>query len=413
MSAELNLVTNNPGRRASPIVAFVLVLLYVLIMFSALSFFRTELAMPAGSKLSHPRSMFTVSNAATCTGFQQTVPVESYTRLGQGVILLLMVSGTLMSLIVGGAAVARVLGLPYSTMRIVSAAVVLEAGAIFVGAAILLGNKQDLFTSIFHAASAFGNCGVLIGPAGAANDKINQLLIVPLALIGGLGLTVLMEFVDWIRLGHRISRHAKAVLVATAVIYLMGTAALLALRFPSEVPTDSTWQTEPRRVLLDSSTTVLNNRTLGWPLDTPTLWPRTWVWVVMLVMLIGGSPAGTAGGLKTTTVVELCRGTVSALRGRAVSRMFGIALLWLVLYLLLIFGTSMRLLVSEPQLPSDQILFIAISAAGNVGTSIMPISITGEGLYTLSAGMMLGKILPLAVLWGAAMRARDDEIAVG
>jgi Trk-type K+ transport system membrane component len=68
---------------------------------------------------------------------------------------------------------------------------------------------------------------------------------------------------------------------------------------------------------------------------------------------------------------------------------------------------------SEPLVPADRILFLVISAASNVGLSHDPIAITGPGLYILSATMLLGRLMPLCVLWWMAQTTHDAELAFG
>jgi trk system potassium uptake protein TrkH len=244
------------------------------------------------------------------------------------------------------------------------------------------------------------------------HDSRAHVLILPLAVIGGLGLPVLMELFDFVRAGRRISYYSRAVLALAAGVYVLALIPLLHQQWPAKVPDDSTLARELREPLISSSTTALNTRTLGWPMQSPARWPRGMQWVVILLMLIGAAPASTGGGLKTTCLLELWRGTRRALASSPAGRIFGIAVVWLGLYLLLILITTMRLSASEPQLAADQILFIVTSAIGNVGLSPAPISITGDGLYTLSITMVLGRVLPLCILWWAALTTGDAELAV-
>lgn len=393
--------------------ALLIVAAYGIFVVIGVRLIRTSFAMPAGSELSLPRSVFTIANAASLTGFQQTIPIDSYNRFGQAVLFALIVSGSLTSMIVGGAALVRITRLPYSMKQICLGALFVEALAVVVGAAGLVRGHRGLFESLFQAASAFGNCGVVVGPVSGASDPVTSLLVLPLAVIGGLGLPVLMELFDCVSGQRRLSTHARTVLVATAVVYILGTVTLVGLQWPIKVPAGSSLLNELRQPLLTSSTIALNSRSLGWPIESPALWPRNLSWMVLILMLIGASPAGTGGGIKTTAIVELARGAWGALRRRLVSRVFGITLCWIAAYLLLILLTTMRLVATEAQIPSDQVLFIAISAVGNVGSSLMPISITGDGLYVLSAAMMLGRVLPLIVLWSAALSTQDADVAVG
>ena len=375
----------------------VLVFAYAAMVIVCFRLMRTRGAMPAGSELSLPRTVFTVANAASLTGFQQTIQVETYKPFGQRIIFALIVGGSLVSMIVGGAAVVRLLRLPYSMSQIVGWAVGVEVFGILVGLLVLGAEGAD-----FAGASALGNCGIIIGHASQRDALRLHLVVLPLAVLGGLGLPVLMELFDWLRLGRRPSTHVRAALMMTAAVYVAGLLLLALLNWPVT-----------RAVVHDSSTTSLNARTLGWPVESPANWPRAAAWVVMLLMVVGASPAGTGGGLKTTTVFELIRGSYRALRARAVSRVFGFAMVWLGTYALLVLWTTMVLVGTEPQLAADQILFTAISAVSNVGISYAPISITGDGLYALSVSMMLGRLTPLVILWWAATAAGDADVAVG
>jgi trk system potassium uptake protein TrkH len=375
----------------------VLVFAYAAMVLVCIRLMRTRDAMPAGSELSLPRTVFTVANAASLTGFQQTIQVETYKPFGQRIIFALIVGCSLFSMIVGSAAVVRLLRLPYSMWQIMGWAVGLELIAVLVGLVLIRNAVGD-----FAGASALGNCGIVIGQVTSRDDLRLHVVILPLAVIGGLGLPVLMELFDWLRLRRRPSVHARVVLAMTATVYLAG---LLLLVWLNWTPT--------RAALRDGSTTSLNARTLGWPVESPATWPRASVWVVMLLMAIGAGPAGTGGGLKTTTAYELVRGAYRALRARPVSRVFGFAMMWLGIYALLVLSTTIVLVSSEPQLAADQILFTAISAVSNVGLSYAPISITGDGLYALSISMMLGRIVSLVILWWAALTAQDADVAVG
>ena len=405
----------DPQRTPGPsgVWSLVLLLLYGALVAASISLLRRPDAMPAGSELSLPRTVFTVANAASLTGFQQTIAVESYKPLGQRVIFALIVAGSLLSMIVGAAAVVRLLRLPYSMGQVALWAIGVEVAAVGVGVAVLLGNGRDLFAAAFQAASAFGNCGVVIGRVDGRESMLVHLLIFPLAVVGGMGLPILMEVFDWVRAGRRPSLHARVVLKITAGVYLFSIALLTFLQWPTEPTKENPHPPTTQAVLRDSSTTSLNARTLGWPVESPATWPRAAAWAVMLLMAVGASPAGTGGGIKTTTVYELARGTHGALRSRGVSRVYGFAILWVGAYGLLVLATTMVLASTEPQLAGDQLLFTSFSAASNVGLSYAPVSITDNGAYALSATMLLGRLLPLVVLWWAALTVRDADVAVG
>ena len=130
-------------------------------------------------------------------------------------------------------------------------------------------------------------------------------------------------------------------------------------------------------------------------------------------MLIGGASAGTASGLKTNTLWQLARGVRDVLRGRPVPRPFGIAAVWLGLFLLTLFIGILLLATTDPQIASDRLLFLCCSALANVGLSHDPVSITGPGLIVLSLLMLAGRLGSLGVLWWMAETTTGADVLVG
>ena len=371
--------------------------------------FRSPGAMVGGNEMSDERALFTSMNAVTLTGFQQTVSVNQYLLPGQVMAFILTLGGALLSLIIGGLAVVRILRLPYSDGKVVVAAVVWLGVATMGGAALLIRPGQDLFSLLMQAASAFSNSGVYIGQLSGIMDwRQTHVVLLPLAVLGGLGLPVLMELYDWALRRKRVSLHGRTVLAMTAGLYLGGFVVFALLQWPgfsfnTASETWLAWQHD----LASSSAAAINARTAGLPFEHAYLFPRAMQWVLIVLMMIGSSSAGTGGGLKTTTVAELVRGPWLALRGQRVGRGFGIAAAWLGIYLLIGFVCLLLLLWAQPQMPADRLLFITISAVSNVGMSHDPVSITGFGMDVLSATMLAGRLAPLL---GAVVDGIDDIV---
>jgi Trk-type K+ transport system membrane component len=129
-------------------------------------------------------------------------------------------------------------------------------------------------------------------------------------------------------------------------------------------------------------------------------------------MAVGASSAGTGGGIKITTLAVLFTGLLHTFRRRQPGRLFAVAATWVGIYCLIAFLCLIALLVTQPQLAPDRLLFMSISALSNVGLSKDPISLTGPGLYILSITMLLGRLIPLAILWWTAMTVRDADLLV-
>jgi Trk-type K+ transport system membrane component len=73
----------------------------------------------------------------------------------------------------------------------------------------------------------------------------------------------------------------------------------------------------------------------------------------------------------------------------------------------------MLLLHSEPDMGADRLWFLCVSAAGNVGLSYDPISVTGNGLFTLSELMNAGRLVPMWIIRWSASVDDGERYAIG
>ncbi len=377
------------------------------------------LASRKGSELSSDRALFHAVNAATATGFAMNIGVGQMNAVGLTILLVLMIGGTLFSLIVGGLAVVRILRLGFSDKSIIWASLTACGGAYALGTAGAVATGQDIFDAFFAAVSAFGNVGLLSSAAPPVTSPIVQFLLLPLAVLGGLGITVLMELATALRQPNkrksaslpqsRLSSHANAVLVGSAVVYLLGVGILLVIRWPGGEASAGVW----RSTLASCSTWAINTRSLGLPIEWVGTFERPVQWLVMLLMAIGAGSAGAAGGLKLSTLAVLGMGTRKALMGQSPGRSFGIAAVWLGLFIAMVLIGQLLLLHFATDMPGDRTLFLSISAVSNAGLSHDPLTQTGPPLYVLSTLMFAGKVTPLLILWWQADSTTDAQLAVG
>jgi trk system potassium uptake protein TrkH len=362
----------------------------------------------AGQEMGFRRAVFAAVNATTLTGFQ--LDVGSSHAAADVVRLVLTVGGTLFTLIAGGLAVVRIAGLGYSDGQVAAAAGAAVLVATLGGGAFLIDADRGLTAALLQAASAFGNSGLYGGRLPGVLDWQTHGVLLPLAFAGALGVPVLMEAFERVTGGRRLSPHSGTVLVLAAGAYLAGFALLALLHGVS--PAQHAGAGDWRHTLALASTFSIDARTAGLPFELAGAFTRPAQWALIALMIVGGSPGGTAGGVKTTTLYHLATGVRDNLRGRALPRAFGIAGCWVAMYGAIVAVGFLLLLGSEAGDTPDRLLFLAVSAASNVGLSHDPVSITGNGLFTLSALMLAGRLAPLAVLWWMASAARDDSPAV-
>lgn len=383
-----------------------LVPLYTLLIVGGYFVFHSGAATVSGNEMSRQRALFAAVNAATLTGFQQSTNVNDYTPLGQMLVLGLTLAGILFSFIAGGLAVVRIARMPYSDGRVVAWAFGATMIALILGACALLGDGRGIFAASFQALGAFGNSGLYLGRLPAQDAARTHVVLLPLAVLGGLGLPVLMELFDRVRGRICLSAHSQSVLIWTAGVYMVATALLIFLQWPS-TESPAQW----RRAIGSASRLAINARSAGFPGDFPSL--RTVQWVLIALMILGAAPAGTAGGLKVTTLAVISGGVRDALRRRAVGRAFGVAMVWAVVYLALFGSSLLVLLTSEPQMPADRLLFLAASALGNVGLAHDPVSLSEPGLYAISVMMLVGRVAPVLMLWWVLDTTPEADVAAG
>ena len=403
-----DLLTHTPSRPSPPevLAAGVLVPAFVLMIVLGYALFAHGVGTIAGNELSRPASLLVAVNAATLTGFQQARNPGEYTTAGQVTTLTLMVGGTLFSLVGGGLAVVRIARLPYRDWTVATVAGACVVAAAAVGAVAGRGPGRSAFDGAFQAVSAFGNCGLFTGRLPAGGDGRTWWLLLPLAVLGSLGVPVLLDLSR-----GRASAHTRRVLTASAAVYLLSVATL--------VPTMAVRETVRATLAAVPSATstasrlAVNARSAGFPFEFVTAVPAAAGVALFVTMAIGGAAGGTAGGVKVSTIAVVAEGTWAAVRGRPLGRAFGVAVGWVVVYGAAVLATATGLLLTDPELRADRVLFLAASGVGNVGLSHDPVSPSPAGMFVLSAAMLLGRVGPVVLLWTVADRMVDVTDPIG
>src|SRR5439155_17355315 len=108
---------------------------------------------------------------------------------------------------------------PIPDTRVINGTLVAYVIFTIAGTVLLLERGQSVGASFFNAASAFGNSGLYVGSLPGAADWRMHVVLLPLAILGGVGVPVLIDLYD-AALGRRaISMHTRVVLALTAVAY--------------------------------------------------------------------------------------------------------------------------------------------------------------------------------------------------
>jgi trk system potassium uptake protein TrkH len=270
-----------------------------------------------------------------------------------------------------------------------------------------------IYLGIFHAVSAFNNAGFSLFSGNLIpyrSDLLVNLTISFLIILGGIGFLVFRDILDNFH-GERIrfSTHTKLALLVTGLLIVGGTAGIWGF----EISNNRTMGTlPPGEQIMVAYFHSVSARTGGFHTLDLSLLSQPALYLLILLMVVGGSPGGTAGGIKTTTFGIIVASIWGTLKGRADVMMFHrripqeivaksfilAALAWG-----LVTGFTMVLSYSENQ-EFLRILFEVASAAGSVGLStgnggVLSFSalFSEFGKYIIIVTMVIGRLGPLAL----------------
>ena len=287
---------------------------------------------------------------------------------------------------------------------------------------------KGLWMALFHSISAFCNAGFdLMGTSmpfssltGYTADPVINVIVMLLVVIGGIG------FLTWddIR-AHKLHVHqyrmqSKVILCTTAILLLFPALYFFFFEFPSLAPGE--------RVLASLFQSV-TTRTAGFNTADLTALSEPGRYIMIALMLIGGSPGSTAGGMKTTTIAVLFASAISTFFRKEYAHFFGRriddgviknAATVLLMYLSLFFfgGLAISIIEGAPMLDC---LFETASAVGTVGltlglTSHLGLVSRGILIVLMFFGRVGGLTLIFAALSGTAKNVSkypQEKITVG
>ncbi|MGN0438219.1 MAG: TrkH family potassium uptake protein [Lachnospiraceae bacterium] len=359
-----------------------------------------------GETASFLDALFTAVSATCVTGLVVHDTATFWSPFGQAVILLLIQIGG-MGVVTIAVSIASISGrkiglMQRSTMQEAIAApsvggIVRLTGFILkltilielIGSCLLMpvfcknfGFVKGIWYALFHSVSAFCNAGFdLMGCTGAfsslteyADNTLINVVIMGLIITGGIG------FLTWDDVkskGFHIRNYrmqSKVILVMTFLLIFFPFLFFFFREF-SGLAFDGMPQEEKFICALFQTVTP---RTAGFNTVDLTLFSEAGQTIMILLMLIGGSPGSTAGGMKTTTVAVLFMTLYSVFKRKEDTECFGrrieentikYASTILLMYLTLFFTGGILISCIEG-LPVLTCLFETASAIGTVGLTL-------------------------------------------
>lgn len=386
-------------------------------------------------------ALFTAVSATCVTGLIVKDTATYWSGFGQAVILILIQIGG-MGVVTMGIAIMRLsgkkIGLGHrSLMResisapqvggivkmtgfiLKTAAVIELCGACLLAPSFCreFGVGKGLLYALFHSVSAFCNAGFdLMGVrapfsslCGFRDDILVNAAIMLLIIVGGVG------FLTWSDVGKhrfRLSRYSlqsKIVLLTSALLILLPAVYYFFFEF-SDLP--------PLGRTLSALFQSVTARTAGFNTVDLAAMGESGQAVMICLMLIGGSPGSTAGGMKTTTFAVLFlaavtvfgrRNDVQVFHRRLTEEKIRTAGAILFMYLFLFVAGGIVISMKEG-LPLLTCLFETASAVGTVGLTL---GITGKlSLLSKSILMLLmffGRVGGLTLIYAAVPSAENQN----
>ena len=394
-------------------------------------------SLKPGIHLDYIDSLFVAVSSICVTGLSTVNIGETFSLFGQLILLLIIQLGglgvvtfTTMLLVIFRQKITlkdRILiqnaynldtltGLVKVTLRIVKVTFMIEGiGAIcYCFVFVPQYGKLGFWYAIFHSVSAFCNAGIdLLGGNSFCVYRDNVILnftTMFLIIAGGIGFPVYWEIArkaknmyQGMDENHRMSFHARFVLAVTAILILLGMLVTLVLEFDN--PNTIGNLSFPKK-LMSSLFQSVTLRTAGFATIDQGGFRSASCLVYLVFMFIGGSPAGTAGGVKTVTVALLCASVISNIKGKNDVIVMHRKITDTVIrrcVAIIIFSFSVLVILTVMLLSVQEHSFLDVcyemtSAIATVGLSR---GMTGElhamGKLIVSLAMYLGRIGPITL----------------
>ena len=415
-----------------------------------------------GKSVSYIDALFTATTATCVTGLVTLPTVTTWSIFGQAVVLfLIQVGGLGIVTVVSGFMIAlnkkfgisdRLLlqdafnlntlsGLVKFVKKVIAGTFVVEGvGALFYMTVFIPEyGARGIWISIFNSVSAFCNAGIDIIAENSlcsyAQNPIINLVTCVLIVVGGLGYIVWWDLFRisslWKKQGFacvkRLTLHSKIAIWMTSILIFVGAFAFFVLEYNNPLTLGEQSLFNKVQISFFQSVTT---RTAGFATIPQEYLTNSSAVVSMLLMFIGGSPVGTAGGIKTVTIAVLLITSSSMIKNKneitifnrsihqkAVKKAIAVCSLSFAITMV---STILLSWVTEADLVD--VLYETVSATATVGlTRNLTSGLNIWGKLIIIATMYLGRVGPISLAlvlnvkkekWNT-VKTPYEEISVG
>ena len=416
----------------------------------------------SGVRVSYLDALFTATTATCVTGLVTVPTVSTWSTFGHVVILLLIQIGglgivTIMSgimmllnrkmgigdrlLIQDAFNLNTMSGLTKFVKNVLIGTLMVELSGALLYMTVFVPEfgVRGIWISVFNAISAFCNAGIdIIGQNSLcdyATHPVINLTTCLLIVLGGLGYIVWWDVLRVLQSRSRRNRkvfrhltlHSKIAITASLALICIGAVLFLLVEYGNPLTLGTLSFFDKLQVAFFQSVTT---RTAGFASIPQENLTNAGAFSSLILMFIGGSPVGTAGGVKTVTVITLMSSALASIRGNKYASIFhrtisvasirkAVAVVSAFMGILL---TSTILLAACTDAPALDIIYETVSATATVGLSrnLTP-SLNVAGKWIIIATMYFGRVGPisLAVALGSKGESQNvvsdppEEICIG
>ena len=293
------------------------------------------------------------------------------------------------------------------------------------------------FRAAYHAVMGFCNAGFALSDDSLIpfrGDPVMECAMGGLCFVGGIGFLVIINLFTikfWRRNRRtrgRLTLHAKVVLATTFILIAGGSLLFIMFEWSGTLAPMSPWE----RIEAGVSQTVISHTAGFTLLPTENIRPATRL-LNEVLMMIGGSPGSSAGGIKTTTMAVLVFTIYAMCRGRNETTIFHrtvpasvvresiVIFVFGCIAIVLVFGALLLTETGNAAADPSTLLFESVSALSTTGLSLgVTPHLTVAGKLVLMATMFIGRLgaLTVVLLIGNRedhmhIRYPNEELVVG
>ncbi len=277
---------------------------------------------------------------------------------------------------------------------------------------------RGIWMAVFHSVSAFCNAGFdLMGNQTGQYSSLTSfagsgyvtLVICLLIMIGGIGFLTWKDIAVKKTRFKEYSMQTKVILVTTAILIVIPAVFFFFSDFAKEPLKD--------RICM-SVFQAVTPRTAGFNTADLNKMSDAGRSVMMLLMLIGGSPGSTAGGMKTTTIAVLFANAIAVFRKRQNANCYGrriddstVKNASAILFMYVFFSMLSAIIISITDgIPMQMGMFETFSAIGTVGLTLgITPTLSAVSRFVLILLMFFGRVGGLTIIY-AAFSQKDASI---